>query len=165
VGSSSNRNDLDPTTFALAFTFGDDAAELNEGHVHHATIARVHGLKGNDLAQFKSLLAQLACHLGQVGVAAASVALRVDEDVTFFFARSIHHAMSQELQCLQNLPLLADDATRVWPYDLDADLVGTVCARPMQLDFAIDLHVFNHMGDELKGEGALFVGGLDDFGP
>src|SRR5690606_27831321 len=98
----------------------------------------------------------------EVGVPTTAVTFRVHQNVAFLFTRAIHNAVSQELESLKHLAFFADDASRVAPNDFNADFVGAVSSRTTQLNFAVHLHVLDHMSDEFQSHGALLVGRFDD---
>src|SRR6478736_8653030 len=160
-GSAPYRDDLHPAVVAFAFALGDDTFELGQGHVNHAAVPGVHRFEGDDLAELEGFLAELAGHRRQVVVAAAAVAFGVDQDVPLLVTGPVDHAVGQELQRLQNLALLADDARGILANDLDADLVGAVLFGAGQDDLALDFHVFDDVGDELQRECSSFVGRFD----
>src|SRR5450432_1187035 len=153
-----NRNDLYPSVVALTVAAGDDAFELGEGQVHHAPVARVHRLEGDDFTLFHGLAAEPLSHGRERVVTAAAVALGIHEDVAPIEARAIDDPVRQELQRLQHLALLADDTPRVAAGDLDVDLVVRVALlRAAQVHGALHLHLADHVIHELQRDDRALV--------
>src|SRR6185503_7781833 len=119
---------------------------------------RIHRLEGDDLALLHGLFAEAARHAGERVVATASIAFGVDQDVTLFDAGTIDHSMGEVLERGQDLPLLADHASRIRSGDLDVDLrIFFALFGPSQTDAALHLHVVDHGHHELERLARAFV--------
>src|SRR5690606_37377292 len=140
-----------------AISIGDDAFELGKLHVYDTPVPGVHGLERDDLTQLHRLFAKAARHGGQVVVSAAAVAFCIDQDVAALLTWTVDDSVRQELERLEDLPLLTDDAARVLPEDLHDDLVRVLLGGPTQAHLAIHVHVLDDVLDELEGPAAALV--------
>src|SRR5688572_1785946 len=78
----SHGNDLDATIVAFTLALGHHALELGQCQVNHPSIARAHGLEGDDLAVAHRLLTEAARHAGQRVLPPAAITVGVDAHVT-----------------------------------------------------------------------------------
>src|SRR5258706_2724620 len=94
---SAHGNDLHAAIVAFAVAARDHALETGQGQMHHAAVARVHRLEGDDLALFDRLLAESLGHAGQRVVATALLTLGVDGHVPAIQPPAVPHPLRDAL--------------------------------------------------------------------
>src|SRR5207248_10657649 len=87
------RDDLHPPRVPFARALRAQPRELGESEVHHAPLARAHGIEGDDLALANGLLAELERDRREPTLTTRAVSLDVEHDVATPDRPAVHHAI------------------------------------------------------------------------
>jgi hypothetical protein len=113
----------------------------------HTSFPRRHGIDRDHLTRSDRLLSKTIRHGNERLVAPVFVPFDVEHYMSTPLRESVDDLVDKELEGVEGLPLLADDATSVWTGDLDRDALvfGDVD------DLTIEAHPLEQSGDDLDG--------------
>ncbi len=143
--AAAGRDDLDASAAALPVRGCGHAVELREREVDDATVPSGHRLERDDLALVDGALGLTESERLEVRVVPVAVVSRVHDDVPSPVRVTVEDFVQQELERVERLPLLADDAPGVFAGHVEHDALVVLA----DVHVGVELHQLEHLVEEL----------------